>query len=175
MPRGRKLKLDPDSKNKTQKVRNEKLKKEQSGLANLPNTPPAYLKLTARTMWKQLVPELSQSGIVKNIDRANVESFCTSYQLYRDAYADIQKNKATKPVYHTMVSPVTGEVVGKDFVGYKKNPSVTILENAVKNMKSLSGELGLTPDSRAKLMQIDSGEDEDVPSISDLLNGGEKF
>lgn len=141
----------------------------------LPKRPPAYLKGTAAAMWRRLVPLIKDDPVVNDMDRTVVEAFCTNYQLMRQAYDDIQKNGITKPVYKTTISPVTGEIVAKDFTGFKRNPSTQILDSATAKLKSLGNELGLTPQSRADLMNIRSDDDNDgaIESLKEFFGKGD--
>lgn len=127
----------------------------------LPDRPPSYLKGTAAAMWRRLVPMIKADPVVNDMDRTVVEAFCTNYQLMRQAYDDIQENGITKPIYKTTISPVTGDVVAKDFTGFKRNPATQILDSATAKLRSLGSELGLTPQSRADLMNIRADDDSD--------------
>ncbi len=108
-----------------------------------------------RTQWRLLMSETNLENFFIG------GSFCTNYQLMRQAYDDIQKNGITKPIYKTTISPVTGDVVAKDFTGFKRNPSTQILDSATAKLRSLGNELGLTPQSRAELMNIRLDDDND--------------
>ncbi|WP_282803951.1 phage terminase small subunit P27 family [Secundilactobacillus kimchicus] len=128
----------------------------------LTKEPPSYLKGIARNMWRRIVPLLLDNPIVNQQDKTLVEDFCVNYQLMRDAYIHVQENGQVSAVYHTTVSPVDGKVVAKDFVGYKRNPSTQIIDAASTKLKQVGAELGLSPKSRAELLQLgddDSGGD----------------
>ena len=61
----------------------------------------------------------------------------------------------------------TGEIIGKDFTGYRKNPAVSIMNDANKQLNSIGIQLGLTPKGRQDLMQIASQKKE--KSISEQM------
>ena len=136
----------------------------------LPDNPPDYLKGTARYMWRRLVPLIKQDPVVNEMDKTMVEAFCANYQLMRNAYKHIQEEGAVNKAYKTNINPVTGEIINRDFTGFKRNPSTQILDAATNKLKALGNELGLTPQSRAELLAL-SPDDDDDESISDIING----
>ena len=72
-----------------------------------------------------------------------------------------------------MVSP-TGEVIdAHNFAGFKKNPAVTTLSDSTAKIKQLSAELGLTPQSRATLLNVTDDQDKGDPmaEIAKLIGG----
>lgn len=113
-------------------------------------TAPRYMKGYTRTMWESLVPLLISRGTT-NVSKSVVETYCQTYGISRQAYEDI--------VEHGMT----------DADG-KKNPSVTTYENAVKNLRGLASDLGLTPSSQVQLQKliIDSSDEHDGKFFSDL-------
>ncbi|MDF8366180.1 phage terminase small subunit P27 family [Weissella paramesenteroides] len=115
-------------------------------------TAPRYMKGYARTMWDNLVPLLISRGTT-NISKSVVETYCQTYSISRQAYEDI--------VAYGMTDESTG----------KKNPSVTTYENAVKNLRGLASDLGLTPASQVQLQKliIDSSDDHEGQSFSELV------
>lgn len=172
---GQTMKLTTNPKDrKDQRDRTQNLIKETESMDKLQTSAPQALTGSARFLWTQLVPELNSLGYVKQADKQTVEMLCINYQMLRDAYNDIKEHGQTKEVYRTVISPVTGEIVSRDFMGYKRNPSTQILDSATSKVKTLSESLGLTPASRASLLNI-SDTDEDEPSLKELLSGGDDF
>lgn len=110
------------------------------------------------------------------LDKNLVEMYASQYEIYRNAYEDIKENGQVTKVYKTVVNPVTGDVIANDMTGYKRNPSTQIYSDAIKQLKSLGSELGLSPASRAELMQLSLDDGKDKPSATEqlqaLLNGG---
>jgi P27 family predicted phage terminase small subunit len=150
--------------------------KDQNG-GHLSRRPPDQLGRIAAAMWRKLVPVLEQSGRVERVDAALVEMYCSQYEIYRKAYAHIQGKGQVSEIYRTVVSP-TGEVVGKDFVGFKRNPSTLIYSDSLAKLTKVGAELGLSPRSRADLMQIAIEDDGDKDSMADQMqkffNGDDK-
>lgn len=149
---GRKPKLTNDKKDeKYQRDATSDLLEATKDLDQLQITPPKALQGRARYMYEQLAPELVNSSWVKNLDLQIVVSLCMSYQMLYNGYDDINEN---------------GQVYMTDNGMIKKNPSVDVVNNAIKNIKTLSSELGLTPASRAALFNVE--DEDDGMSIDDL-------
>jgi P27 family predicted phage terminase small subunit len=131
-------------------------------------TPPDYLQGIARDMWSAIVPVLNKQDVnVTQLDSSIVEAFCINYQSMREAYENVSENGQSKKAYKTTLSPVTGEIVATDFVGFKRNPATQILDSATSRLKQLGNELGLTPASRQELIQS-AGTDGDENVAADL-------
>lgn len=149
---GRKPKLTNDKEDeKYQRDATSDLLEATKDLESLQSSPPKILQGRARYMYQQITPELVNSSWVKNLDLQIVVSLCMSYQMLYDGYDDINEN---------------GQVCMTDNGMIKKNPSVDVVNNAIKNIKTLSSELGLTPASRATLFNVED-EDEGM-SIDDM-------
>lgn len=114
-------------------------------------TAPRYMKGHAYAMWNSLVPLLVSRGTT-NISKSVVETYCQTYSISRQAYEYI--------VEYGMTDESTG----------KKNPAVTTYENAVKNLRGLASDLGLTPSSQVQLQKliIDSGNQDKGKSFAEL-------
>ena len=127
-------------------------------------------------MWRKMVRTLlNASNKMAPLDKNLVEMYASQYEIYRNAYEDIKENGQVTKVYKTVVNPVTGDVIANDMTGYKRNPSTQIYSDAIKQLKSLGSEHGLSPASRAELMQLslDDGKDGRYgTTASALLNGG---
>lgn len=173
---GRKPKLTTNpSDRKEQRERTEQLITKTSGMKELQKTPPRHLKSYAHTLWINLFPILKETKYVKQADAKTVEMLCMNYQVMREAYDEIKENGIVKASYKTVVSPVTGEILAHDFTGFKRNPATQILDTTTAKIKSLSEALGLTPASRAQIMNIVPDETGDEPSLDELLSKENNF
>lgn len=173
---GRKPKLTNDKNDRAdQRQKTEELIEKTSGLPRLQKTPPSHLKSYARALWVNIVPILNDMQYINQADVKTVELLCINYQIMRESYQDILEHGIVKETFKTVVSPVTGEVVAHDSTGYKRNPATQILDSATAKIKSLSESLGLTPASRAQILSITPDENEDAPSLNDILNKGSGF
>ncbi|WP_375710145.1 phage terminase small subunit P27 family [Pediococcus pentosaceus] len=99
------------------------------------------------------MPFLESTNKVQRIDSTLVELYCTQYEIYRKSYEDVQKNGIQTKAYKSLQDNM-GEIVGKDFIGYKKNPAIGTMKDAVTLMTNIGSELGLSPKSRAELFKI---------------------
>lgn len=131
----------------------------QQNDGRLPKDPPDYLGRLAKTCWRKVVPFLESTHRVQRIDAALVEQYCSEYELYRQAYQDIQENGIQSKIYVSLQDS-SGEIVGQDFSGYRKNPAVATMNDALKQLKSIGSQLGLSPQARQELMQIASHKKE---------------
>lgn len=116
-------------------------------------TPPSYLGVLAKECWRKIVPFLEATGRVERVDTSLVEQYCTQYEIYRVAYEDIKENGIQTPMYKTLQDQM-GEIIGKDFTGYKKNPAVMTMKDASNQLNAIGAQLGLSPKSRQELMTI---------------------
>mgnify|MGYP004700537869 CR=1 FL=1 len=139
MGRKPKLTTSPNDE-KYQRDQTEELIEATKNLEPLQTSAPAYLKGRARYQYEQLVPVLRESQWVKNLDVQIVASLCVNYQLLQDGYKDINEH---------------GQTYMSENGSIRKNPNVDIVNNATKNIKALSSDLGLTPASRATLFNVE--------------------
>lgn len=121
--------------------------------------PPDYLGNLAKICWRKIVPFLEETERVQRIDTSLVEQYCSCYEIYRIAYEDVKENGIQMKLYRSLQSN-TGEVIDKDFVGCRKNPAVSTMNDALKQLKAIGSELGLSPKAREELMQIASQKEE---------------
>ena len=90
----------------------------------------------AAMMWRSVIPELLKNKVLRITDMHNVEAFCIAYHNWRSA----QKEVAMLGV--TMTTD-QGSVI--------KNPALTALNEASKQMATFGAMLGLDPSSRGRL------------------------
>lgn len=121
----------------------------------MPPKPPHYLGALASSCWRKIVPFLESTGRVQRIDVGLVEQYCANYEIYRNAYEDINENGIQVKLFHSLQDS-TGKIIGKDFVGFRKNPAVATMKDAINQLNSIGIQLGLSPKSRQELMQIAS-------------------
>lgn len=131
----------------------------QQNNGHLPATPPHYLGTLAKACWRKIVPFLESTGRVERIDVGLVEQYCANYEIYRNAYQDIQDNGIQAKIF-TSLQDSSGKIVGKDFVGFRKNPAVATMKDALNQLNSVGIQLGLSPKSRQELMSIASRKKE---------------
>lgn len=144
-------------------------------LSELTQTPPKELKGTiAGYAWSRLYPELQKMQYVKAPDKDILILLCMNIQLYREAFESIKENGIQTKIFKTVVSPTTGEIISKDFTGFKKNSAVDTLNQATAKIESLSNKLGLSPIARATLMEkVKTEKPKEKQSLNDLLFGSD--
>jgi len=88
-------------------------------------------------MWRMVAKELCAQAVLCATDLHNLEMFCIAYANSRDAQDHIQQN---------------GIVMTGSMGGPVKNPALTVLNEAMRQMASFGGMLGLDPSSRQRLI-----------------------
>lgn len=136
---------------------------------NLPKKAPEYLGALGKAMWRYLAPFLNQSKKIIRADQYLVAQYCSTYEIYRKAYADVQKHGIQQAIYKTSLSPVDGKVVSKDFQGYKKNPAYNIMSDSLSKMNQMGKELGLSPKARSQLMELKTPNDDKKKSVTESM------
>ena len=82
------------------------------------------------------MPDLLANEVLTVPDLHNVEAFCMAYCRWREAEADITKVGITIETEKTTI----------------KNPSLTVVNEAKRQMVQFGSLLGLDPSSRQRLM-----------------------
>lgn len=109
--------------------------------------PPEWLPDLAVEMWQTVMPELLAAKVLTVPDLHNVEAFCTAYSMWRDAEDHV---KQFGVVIETERSAI-------------KNPAVTVINEAKKQMREFGALLGLDPSSRQRLVGPKKSEDKGNP------------
>lgn len=100
---------------------------------------PEHLPEIAKIMWETLAPELCSKGVLCLTDLHNLEAFCLAYHNMRKAMAHVD---------------IHGVVVAGSQGGTVKNPSLTVVNEAMRQMATFGGMLGLDPSSRQRLIGL---------------------
>lgn len=106
--------------------------------------PPKWLEPLAVEMWQRVVPQLCANDLLTVGDLHNVEAFCMAYARWRQAQESIT-------LYGVVTTnPETGALL--------KNPAVTVVNEASRQMIQFGSLLGLDPSSRARLIGTPKNE-----------------
>ncbi|MCO4466989.1 hypothetical protein Si133o_00984 [Streptococcus infantarius subsp. infantarius] len=140
----------------------------QQNNGRLPSDPPNYLGTVARETWRKIVPFLESTQKVGRIDTFLVETYCTNYEIYKLAYEDIKENGIQQEMKKPIQAQGSGEILGEQSLGFRKNPAVATMKDAVDTLNRIGVQLGLTPKGRQELMEI-AGEQSDEGSIKDKM------
>lgn len=97
---------------------------------------PEWIIGHAKDMWDRVVPLLCKQKVLQMTDLHNVEIFCNAYGNWRAAQEDVARN---------------GIVVAGAQGGPTKNPALTAVNEAARQMATFGAMLGLDPSSRARL------------------------
>lgn len=140
----------------------------QQNNKRLPSDPPNYLGTVAREIWRKIVPFLESTQKIERIDTFLVETYCTNYEIYKIAYENIKQNGIQQEMKKPIQAQGSGEILGEQSLGFKKNPAVATMKDAVDTLNRIGVQLGLTPKGRQELMEI-AGEKSDEDSIKDKM------
>lgn len=125
----------------------EKLKKLSSDKIR----PPTWLNKGAKKIFKDIVKELEALEILANIDTYNLSILANAFDKYIEATLKLNSDELT--IEH---------VNKKGFSTTQKNPLITVQMEYAELVRKVSGEFGLTPAARLKIIQDNSKElDED--------------
>ncbi|ATI17141.1 terminase [Streptococcus phage 7T] len=140
----------------------------QQNNGRLPSDPPNYLGTVAREVWRKIVPFLESTNKVQRIDTFLVETYCTNYEIYKLAYEDIKQNGIQQEMKKPIQAQGSGKILGEQSLGFKKNPAVATMKDAVDTLNRIGVQLGLTPKGRQELMEI-AGDNSEEGSIKDKM------
>lgn len=134
----------------------------------LPYDPPNYLGKIAAETWRKIVPFLKSTEKVQRIDSLLVETYCTNYEIYKIAYEDVKKNGIQQEITKLVQAQGSGEIIGEQSLGFKKNPAVATMKDAVDTLNKIGMQLGLTPKGRAELLTI-ATENREKQSVAEMM------
>lgn len=103
---------------------------------------PDFLKHNkiAQRAWRRLVDELTELGLLTNVDTDALAVYCDAYSKYIEATENIKREGVT--IEYTNKAGHTNTI---------ENPNVNVAKKYYKIMKDMMAEFGLTPAARAKL------------------------
>ena len=140
----------------------------QQNDGRLATDPPEYLGNVARETYRRIRPFLESTNKVQRIDTFLVETYCTNYEIYKLAYEDIKQNGIQQEMKKPIQAQGSGEILGEQSLGFRKNPAVATMKDAVDTLNKIGVQLGLTPKGRQELMEIAS-EQADNREVKDKM------
>ena len=140
----------------------------QQNNGRLPSDPPNHLGPVASEVWRKIVPFLESTNKIQRIDTFLVETYCTNYEIYKIAYEDIKQNGIQQEITKPIQAQGSGEILGEQSLGFRKNPAVATMKDAVDTLNRIGVQLGLTPKGRQELMEI-AGEEPNKASTAEML------
>lgn len=102
---------------------------------------PKHLAPEGKKLWKRLVPELDQTGVLTLEDGPALELLCERWASYRTAVEFIQANGTTYPIHDR-----NGKVRE-----LKQFPQVKERDQLAAQVARLMQEFGITPSSRTRV------------------------
>ena len=115
----------------------------------VPNCP-SFLKGEARREWKRVAPELAGLGLYKELDRAALAAYCSSWGMY------VEVDKVIREEGLTYLNSRGRELL---------RPEVAIRRQAISQMKAFLTEFGMTPSSRGRIILPENTTDEQNPFL----------
>jgi P27 family predicted phage terminase small subunit len=128
--------------------------------------PPAYLGRFGKRIWKDLVVDLVNTGVLTTVDIPALELCCAAYEQYREA---------RESVYAFVVDEETGKRRRRTLAEYMlgKNsqtmPEYAAMRQSFATFKSYLVEFGLTPASRNRIDLKEPAQT--VDPMEELVNG----
>ncbi|MCY8547302.1 phage terminase small subunit P27 family [Bacillus subtilis] len=110
--------------------------------------PPHWLSTMGKNEWTRLYPYLKALPI-SELDRTLLAMYCNSFAQYREALKDIAQN-----------GQIMFETNSQGVEVKKKNPSVEIMNAMSKEIRGIAGQMGLSLDSRLRLVGLNNEDDE---------------
>jgi P27 family predicted phage terminase small subunit len=141
-------------------------KKEPKPQVVAPKMPDGLTELAVGE-WKAIVPMLERLGVLTEVDGKALAAYCEYFAQWRQAMDEVRERGITLEEPIIKFTEGESEIIGTK---YKRNPAVTIANDAAKIMKSFLVEFGLTPSSRGRL-RIESKPDADDPMEAYLRAG----
>ena len=124
-------------------------KEEPRPAATMPRCP-AHLGKEARAEWRRVARGLHEAGLLTQIDRAALAVYCQAWERWVRAEGQVARH---------------GEVVKTAAGNVMQNPYLSIANRAMRQMREMARELGMTPSARSQIrVQPLEG-----PSLADLL------
>lgn len=111
---------------------------------------PSHLTGEARAEWRRVARTLYELGLLTGVDRAALAVYCQAWARWVKAEGQVAKH---------------GEVVKTAAGNVMQNPYLSIANRAMRQMRDMARELGMTPSARSQIRVAPPEE----PSLADLL------
>lgn len=137
---------DDDSANRHTLAKTKRFMNNNQALAELPDTPPAYMKGGLAEIYKEVVKLIKEnSPAVKRVDGMIVNDLATAVYNTREAQKALDER---------------GHYYENSNGNLTANPALKQQEGWIKQTATLAEKLGLTPSSRASLIEINKPSQE---------------
>lgn len=116
---------------------------------------PAHLTGEARKEWNRITRELCELGILANIDRAALATYCMAWLDF--VYASKMVDEEGEVITSKRLNKDGVEVPGGKYL----NPWVGIKTSAMDRVVRIAAEFGMTPASRTRI-KVETPSEEDL-------------
>lgn len=123
---------------------------------------PEDLSKKAQLQWKRLVPILREMKVLTRADGDALAALCTARVRWRQA-EDMVEHMG--PLVTEERETIDGDIE----IRVKKNPAVTVASDALRHMRALLADFGLTPASRSGVKANTDGKSQDP--LDDFFSG----
>lgn len=121
---------------------------------------PSFLDARGKKEWQRITPLLEQLPI-SELDRGILSLYCNWYSIYVKASNEVKKNGLTVIEMNSQGNPVT-----------KTSQHINIMKTASNEIKSIAGQLGLSIDSRMRILTPEQKETAKDP-FAEMLDDNE--
>jgi P27 family predicted phage terminase small subunit len=106
---------------------------------------PAYLTGEARKEWKRIAAELGKIKVLTMVDRAGLEQYCKTYELWRKCLLETKRHGLiiVEPLFDRLGNEVGSKV--------SENPAAKMARAYSDQIQRLLAQFGLTPAARTRL------------------------
>lgn len=162
----------------------------KDGLPNLQKTAPHHLTGVAKQEYKRIIQSLGELPL-RNLDRAELENYCTWYSIYKSVSKSLQKVDDQLAKAEQTLAVVEDELQQAEAIGSpeiiksaaikvdgaesacnqlesKRDREISRLDKATKNIKGLASDLGLNVNSRMQ-MNMPKGEEKEHHSLKGMF------
>ena len=127
---------------------------------------PSWVDGIGKKEWQRVAPMLHRLGLLTEADGMTLAFYCDQYSLFRRAREALR----ARPKKKREDSDEAGAEDGLTFTtsnGFRmQKPEVSIANNALKQIRALCAEFGMTPSSRGR-MNLPDDDDEDWNGVLD--------
>ena len=109
--------------------------------------PPKFLDAIAVAEWNRVFPDLIAADVLAKVDLSCLANYCRTWSLFVSADRKVAK-------MGMVIIGTRGTLV--------KNPMISVMQNAQRDLTRLSQELGITPASRSRVTALDRREPDDL-------------
>ncbi len=120
---------------------------------------PTWLRPEAKTIWKRVVPQLQQMGVLGNVDANALGRYCESHSRWTAAAMVVRKQGET----------AERKNAEGDVYMIAQRPEAKLMATLNESLRKLEAEFGMTPAGRARLA-VDLNESKKTAG-----NGKSKF